>query len=78
MQYFDELWLLLLQKVDLWVLTELQCVDEAGVFDKATTIVGLNLESGRQALPLSLLFLPVAIHVSEDDAGVVPSHDLLS
>lgn len=78
MENLHKLRLLFLEEVDLGVLTELKGVDETGVFHKAATVVGLDLECGGEASPLALLLLPVAVHVSEDDAGVVTHLDLFS
>lgn len=76
MKNLDKLRLLLLQEVDFRVLAELQGVDETGVLYKSTSIEGLDLESGGQALPLELLLLPPSVHHAEDFASHVPLLDL--
>ena len=78
MQNLHELWLLFFEEVDLGVLAELKGVHETGVFHESATVVGLDLERGGEASPFALLLLPVAVHVSEDDAGVVAHLDFFS
>lgn len=68
MQNLDKLRLLLLQEVDFWVLTQLERIDEAGVFDEAATVERLDLEGCGKLEPLLLLFLPVAVHIAEYNA----------
>lgn len=72
-QNFHELGLLLLQEVDLGVLAQLKRVYETRMLHEATTVEGLDLERGGQSQPLFLLFLPIAVHVAEDDSSHVSS-----
>ena len=76
-QDFDKLWLLLFEEVDLGVLAQLQGIDEARVLHKPATVKRLNLQRRGQAPPLTLLRLPVSVHVSEDDPCIVAHLDLL-
>ena len=77
-QNLHELWLLFFEEVDLGVLAELKGVHETGVFHESAAVVGLDLERGGEASPFALLLLPVAVHVSEDDSGVVTHLDFFS
>jgi len=70
-----ELGLLLLQEEDLWVLRQLECIDETRVFHEASSVESLYFESGSKASAFLSHFLPVTIHVTEYDAGVVPALD---
>ena len=77
MQNLDELRLLLLQEVDLWILTQLQSVDETRVLHKASTVEGLDLESSLAAPSVPLQPEPPTFHVVKDELGVVtPGHFL--
>ena len=78
MENFHKLRLLFFEEIDLRVLAELQGIDETGMLDKAPAIESLNLESGREFSPLVLHFLPVAIHVAEDDSRIVSHLDFFS
>ena len=48
------------------------------MFHEATPVVGLDFQGSGEHLTLSLLLLPVAMHVVEDEFDIVSMLDFLS